>query len=1008
MTEEILKALMQLFGLTASLEGTNPQYRFLVESFLAEHLNKELSQKYLLIFEEYAKLRTTLSNEMGQKLTSMRVSTRMLVICTQINQELTQQQKVVVLTRMIELIASDGEISQRELEFIHTVSSIFNFHRKELESLLHFVTSNSLDGHFLEDMLYITAFDNIHYQYHLQQSNLVGIMVVLRIPSLENYLLKYLGEQDYYLNGLLIKPQSIHFLSPGSVIRGNRLEPIYYSDIVGIFRKDKLLQPISFEAENISYLFAGKKNGIRNVSIKESSGRLFGIMGESGAGKSTLLELLNGSLKPQSGRVLLNGRDVHREKLEGMIGYIPQDDLLIEHLSVYENLYYAAKLSLGNYNEEQIREIVQKTLQNLGLQEVQDLRVGSPLERYISGGQRKRLNIGLELIRKPSVLFVDEPTSGLSSRDSENIMDLLKEIALEGKLVFVVIHQPSSSIFKMFDKFLILDTGGYPIYYGSPADMIQYFRSHANQISRNQGECMECGNVNVEQVFDIISAKIVNEYGRFTEKRKISPLQWHQLYLQEQPIPAVEAVRNFHEKGRLQLPNQARQFLIFLRRDFHKKIKDSQYLLINLLQAPILAFGLAYVNRYYEAEKEHYIFGENENLPAYIFIAIIVAIFSGLVGSAEQIIGDRKMLRRERFIHLSKNSYFLAKISVLFFISGIQTLTLVWVGNSVLEIKNMFWEYFLVLFSCSAFANVLGLNISDAFKSAITVYILIPLLLIPQLVLGGIVIRFDKVNPDFKWHTNDHIPWFSEILASRWAFEALMVVQFKDNLYEAPLYAYDKIIAAAEYKKVFYLEELEKMLKKAQKEPYSAQRYFNIIKKELEKELEIIDKKELPTLYALSDRRNFPGMYTYLNKLFLKIRQYYQKNQKLAQKAKDSFLRQNPQHQSLRNLHHNEAVALMVKQSQADKKIVVGNNYIEPIINAVFIDGQDASAHFFAPNKKLFQQKIPTFWFNIAVIWLMIAALYAALYLGLLSKFVSFIAQSFLKIKALVESRQAT
>ncbi|MFN3315834.1 MAG: ATP-binding cassette domain-containing protein, partial [Raineya sp.] len=462
------------------------------------------------------------------------------------------------------------------------------------------------------------------------------MMLVLRIPSLENYLFKYLGDEDYYLNGLLVKPGSIHFLSPGSVIRGNRLEPIYYSDIVGIFRKDKLSQNISFEADSISYLFAGKKNGIRGVTIRENAGKLFGIMGESGAGKSTLLELLNGNLEPQTGKVLLNGRDVHKEKLEGMIGYVPQDDLLIENLSVYENLYYAAKLSLGEANDIQIKEIVEATLQSLGLQEVKDLRVGSPLERYISGGQRKRLNIGLELIRKPSVLFVDEPTSGLSSRDSENIMDLLKELALEGKLVFVVIHQPSSTVFKMFDKLFILDTGGYPIYYGSPSDMIQYFKKHANQISRHQGECIECGNVNIEQVFDIIAAKIVNEYGRFTEKRKISPQQWHQIFQQEQQVPVIEPVKNHKEKSRLQLPNRLKQFYIFFKRDIRNKIKDNQYLLINLLQAPILAFGLAYVNRYYEAEKGIYLLGGNENLPAYIFIAIIVAIFSGLVGSAEQ------------------------------------------------------------------------------------------------------------------------------------------------------------------------------------------------------------------------------------------------------------------------------------------------------------------------------------------------------------------------------------
>jgi ABC-type multidrug transport system ATPase subunit len=993
MTEEILKALMQLFGLTASLEGTNPQYRLLVENFLKEHLNTELSQKYLLIFEEYAKLRTVEVNEQGQKLTSMRVSSRMLVICTRINQELTQQQKIVVITRMIELIAADGEVSDTELEFINTVGSIFNIHRQELECLLHFVLLEKIEGRFLENVLYITPFEHVHYQYHVRQPLLDGFIVILRIASLETYLMKYVGKQDYYLNGLLLKNGAIHFFSPGSVVRGNRIEPIYYSDVVGIFRKDKLQQNITFEAHQVSFLFSGKRNGVRHIDIQESSGKLLGIMGESGAGKSTLLEILNGNLKPQTGQVLINGIDVHKEKLEGLIGYVPQDDLLIENLSVYDNLYYAAKLCLGDYTEAQIRETVEQTLQSLGLQEAKDLRVGSPLDRKISGGQRKRLNIGLELLRKPSVLFVDEPTSGLSSRDSENIMDLLKELALEGKLVFVVIHQPSSSVFKMFDKFLILDTGGYPIYYGSPSDMIPYFKKYANQISRQQGECMECGNVNVEQVFDIIAAKIVNEYGRFTEKRKITPQQWHTIYLQEHKPSITPLKKTTGEKISLKLPNRLKQAVIFFKRDILTKFNNTQYWVINLLQAPLLAFLLSYVNRFYDSDKGQYVFGENENLPSYMFIAIIVAIFSGLVGSAEEILSDRKVLRRERFIHLSRNSYFLAKISVLFFISAVQTFILVLIGNRVLGIQGMFGEYWLILFSCAAFANLLGLNISASFKSAITVYILIPLLLIPQLVLGGIVIRFDKVNPDFKISPTDHIPWFSELLVSRWAFEALVVTQFKDNEYERPIYQYDKAIATAEYKKVFYLEKLDQMLQEAKKDPFRTGKNFLVIKNELESELELIDKKELPNLYAFSDVRNRPGMYAYTEKIFKKIRNYYQNVQKQAQTQKDSFLRANPQHQKLRPLFHNEAVAQLAKNTGADKKLVIHSNHIEPLINPIFIDAPDMSSHFFAPNKKVFNTKIPTFWFNILVIWITVLGLYIALYLDVLPKLVNTIVQ---------------
>src|SRR3954469_918771 len=161
------------------------------------------------------------------------------------------------------------------------------------------------------------------------------------------------------------------------------------------------------------------------------------------------------------------------------------------------------------FSDEEIAKKCISLLADLGLTETKDLKVGSPLEKTISGGQRKRLNIGLELIREPSVLYVDEPTSGLSSRDSENIMDLLKELALKEKLIFVVIHQPSSDIFKMFDKLMILDVGGYPIYYGKPVDSVIYFKTAVNHVNCNESECIECGNVNPEQAFNIIESKVL-------------------------------------------------------------------------------------------------------------------------------------------------------------------------------------------------------------------------------------------------------------------------------------------------------------------------------------------------------------------------------------------------------------------------------------------------------------------------------------------------------------------
>src|SRR5690606_21989422 len=229
------------------------------------------------------------------------------------------------------------------------------------------------------------------------------------------------------------------------------------------------------------------------------------------------------------GRILINGFDVHteKEKIHGVIGYVSQDDLLVEELTVYQNLYFNAKLCFAGHTEEEIHKRVMDVLTNLGLDQRKDLRVGSALDKTISGGQRKRLNIALELIREPAILFLDEPTSGLSSRDSENVIDLLKELSLKGKLIFVVIHQPSSDIYKM----IIMDTGGYPVYYGSPVEAVTYFKKATHQVDSNRGQCEICGNVNPEQIFNIVEAKVVDEYGQATSKRKITPPQWHDMYL---------------------------------------------------------------------------------------------------------------------------------------------------------------------------------------------------------------------------------------------------------------------------------------------------------------------------------------------------------------------------------------------------------------------------------------------------------------------------------------------
>jgi ABC transport system ATP-binding/permease protein len=717
-----------------------------------------------------------------------------------------------------------------------------------------------------------------------------------------------------------------------------------------------------------------------------------------------------GLVKPTKGNVLINGFDIHneKEKIHGVIGYVAQDDLLIEELTVYENLYYNAKLCFADFTEEQLQKRVLEVLENLGLDQRKDLRVGNPLDKTISGGQRKRLNIALELIREPAVMFLDEPTSGLSSRDSENVIDLLKELSLKGKLIFVVIHQPSSDIYKMFDKMIIMDTGGFPAYYGPPVEAVTYFKKSTHQVDSNRGQCETCGNVNPEQIFNIIEAKVVDEYGQPTTKRKLTPPQWYELYKERFRINRVEDVKE-EPPHSLTLPSKIKQTLIFTTRDTLAKLSNKQYLLINLLEAPLLAIILTFIIKYKSAPGgREYIFRFNDNIPAFMLMSIIVALFMGLTVSAEEIIRDRKILKRESFLNLSWNSYLLSKLIILFSLSAIQTFLFVLIGNLILEIEwAMLLPFTFVLFTVSCMANVLGLNISSAFNSAVTVYVMIPLLLIPQMILSGLLFSFDKLNNLIS--TKGKVPIVADMMASRWAYEAMAVYQFKNNSYEQPYFMYEKLEATSDFKSSFLVEELNR------KRKYIAD---NITEKNdsiraiMQKDLEIIRttlaEQEIKTgLEGIKLDQPWPltmftpAMDKRLEEYLAAVKKLYQTRynkavaarEGLSQKmegVKDGGYRLN----DYKNRYFNESLSDLVRNISEKNRILEFDGQLIQQINPVFLSPKGAPSltyrtHFFAPEKNLLGMMVSTFWFNMMVIWLMTVCLYVTLYFELLRKLIN-------------------
>lgn len=1002
MSESILKALMQLFAIiaVANKDGVNENSRSIVESYLRMMLSSEQVTEYLGLFDQYVEERSggvkKDDAKQDRKRTSLN-SVKVLRICEQINGELQQEQKLLVLLQLLEFVSFGEAITEKELDFVKTVSDIFNIPEDEYFNCHTFTLEPSIDKiPHKENALILDKNDESPLEgfKHLKFKDLDGRILVLFLPSINTYAFRYVGETDLYLNGHIIMLNRTYMLPKGSAIRSPRIGSIYYSDIVSKFINSMSAEKVVFTAKDVEFRFRGSKNGLHNFNFCEQGGELIGIMGGSGVGKSTLLNVLNGNLKPQSGQILINGYDIYqeKEKLNGVIGFVPQDDLLIEELTVYQNLYYSAKLCFSDYTEEQIDEAVNKVLEDLDLKATADLVVGNPLNKTISGGQRKRLNIALELIREPLVMFVDEPTSGLSSMDSEMVMDLLKEQTLKGKLVIVNIHQPSSVIFKMFDKLLIMDKGGYLVYYGNPVDSVVYFKTMSNHVNATESECYHCGNINPEQVLQILESKIVDEYGRTTHKRKTSPEEWALMYEEHSKSKIkFDTEKQALPKNNFSIPGMFKQFRIFCERNILSKLANRQYMLINFLEAPVLALILAYFTKYIAGEGSNpniFVFSANENLPIYLFMGVVVAVFIGLTVSAEEIIRDRQLLKRESFLNLSHVSYLNSKIAVLFIISAIQTLSFVLIGNLIMEIHGMTLAHWLILFSVSCVSNMIGLNISAALDSVVTIYILIPFLIVPQLLFSGTMVKFDKLNKSISSY--EVVPVIGDLMPSRWAYEAMAVKQFRDNEYQKNFFYIEQKKSEAAYVGSYLVPALNNKIAKITPalDQQSRDQIIKLLHHEISKLNNRTPNYQFEDVELLTPEKYTEGVQIELTKYLEKIAKLYQQKQNKAISVFDREIMNlsdelggNKALVELKKNYTNDALTTFVMNRTEIEKIHDMGDYFIQVSDPIYKEPEShlGRAHFYAPFKQVGNLQIDTFWFNIIVMWVMAGLLYVLL-----------------------------
>ena len=1020
MTESIINALVHLFAIIESAKddtGLIDSGELVIKPYLHKNLNNDaLTTEYTNLFYNYLNFYKTKVTPVKGGETSIDSTSIIQIakICNQLNKELLQSERLTVFIQLLELINADGKVSDKEEEFASLVALNFNLKQKDVNNLKAFIFEKDSNGVEKKCLLLI---DNKQTEWsehmaqiiqnkkknkgevkHLFVENLFGLIKVLYLKSVGNFIFRYDGPLNLYQEGIKIISSKAYILKPGTIIKGPNIHSIYESEIIRQFLKQNTNARIVLTGDNVEFQFKNSNDGIRSFSFSEESGQFVGIMGGSGTGKSTLINLLNGKITPNDGRIHINGFPLEKASIEGVIGYVPQDDLLFEELTVYENLFFNAQICFGDFSDELLAKTVEKAMDDLDLLDARNLKVGDPLNKTISGGQRKRLNIALELMREPSVLFVDEPTSGLSSMDSEKMMLLLKDLTRKEKLVVAILHQPSSQIFKLLDKLWILDKGGYPIYNGNPIDAIVYFKTMNTQVNAAESECPKCGNVIPDQILKIIEAREIHDNGSATRRRRVKPQTWYAKY-KENILPEHKKLRydavlpptNFN------IPSKFNQFRIFSKRNLLSKISNRQYVLINLLEAPLLAFILGYFSKY--SPKDVYAFSENINLPVYLFMATVVSLFIGLTVSAQEIYKDRKILERESFLNLSRLSYLHSKIVYLFTLSAIQSLSFVLIGNYILEIHGMTVYYWLVLFSTSCFANIVGLNISSALNSVINIYVLIPFILVPQLLLGGAMIKFDELHHSITNQKN--VPLVGDLMASRWAYEALAVAQFRYNDYEKIFFRINQEISKNSVNRSFLIPELININQALMKDTTSwetSDKEFRILQNEVRRLYEVHGIREFPGMRHLSPESYSLRTGWKLNTYLLYAKDQFAKLYETSNKEKDQIYRRlidqigKDEFIELKKRSHNGYLEDLLMNKLHLDMVYRGENQLiqkkDPVLMRPY--SNYGRSHFYAPYKIIGNYEIPTFVFNLLFIWFMSFVLYLALLNNLLTKIIRF------------------
>jgi len=580
----------------------------------------------------------------------------------------------------------------------------------------------------------------------------------------------------------------------------------------------------TLKVREVGHSYDRKTPALDAITFSIQRGEMVCVMGPSGCGKSTLLKALGGQLKPRRGRIDLNGVDLYEEhdNLKSYLAFIPQEETFDPLLTVEENLDTAAAIRAPNFPVIERRRRVDSKLIELGLNEIRHRLAGDDHSKSLSGGQRRRLNAGMDMIGIADVYLFDEPTSGLSSKDSEHVLEIIRGLT-HNKITLVSIHQPSSRLFHMFDKAILLDNGGKLAFFGTPTQMLEYFDEARKQEGIQTASApppdaeIPGASLTPDFIFDVLETPlrdlggdIIYERdarGNLIPARRFNASFWadrFQTYrlLEEVNLREIEA--DTSQTVSLQKTPQAPprrlrhdwvRFTNQLKRAFLSKLRNRANLATTLLEAPALAVLIAVVMRY--TEDGTYNFADAFHIPTYLFLSLVTALFLGMTNSAEEIIKDRNVLQRERHHGFRVGGYIVGKYLSLGFFALIQCVIYLLIGDAILGIRSMFFHNLLWMGTTAFVGVAAGLFVSSLVSSPKTAINVIPLVLIPNIILGGALIKYDEMNRSLdiissirQWFVSEEeeqetsrldVPTICHFMPLRWSYESIIISHADQN-----------------------------------------------------------------------------------------------------------------------------------------------------------------------------------------------------------------------------------